>query len=83
MADIDTQLDEHIGARDKSGQWQPLQLPKPAPVFSWPPRPKEAFKWLFGFPGYLWPWNMMYMVLAIGTWLYLQPELASLNNSQK
>ena len=30
---------------------------------------------MFGFPGYLWPWNAIYMLIAIGTWLYLQPAL--------
>ena len=30
---------------------------------------------MFGFPGYLWPWNAIYMLIAMGTWLYLQPAL--------
>ncbi len=62
-------------ARDESGEWQPAKRPVPAPIFAWPPRPVEALKWMFGFPGYLWPWNAIYMLIAIGTWLYLQPAL--------
>ena len=62
-------------ARDESGEWQPAKRPMPAPIFAWPPRPVEALKWMFGFPGYLWPWNAIYMLIAIGTWLYLQPAL--------
>ena len=62
-------------ARDESGEWQPAKRPAPAPIFAWPPRPVEALKWMFGFPGYLWPWNAIYMLIAIGTWLYLQPAL--------
>ena len=48
----------------------------PSPLFAWPPRPAEAFKWLFGFPGYLLPWNIVYMVVATLTWHYLQPSLS-------
>lgn len=62
-------------ARDESGEWQPAKRPVPAPIFAWPPRPVETLKWMFGFPGYLWPWNAIYMLIAIGTWLYLQPAL--------
>ncbi len=61
--------------REENGEWQPAKRPEPAPIFAWPPRPVESLKWMFGFPGYLWPWNAIYMLIAIGTWLYLQPAL--------
>ena len=60
--------------RDKRGFWQPERgTAPPSPLFAWPPRPTEAFKWLFGFPGYLFPWNVIYMIIATLTWNYLQP----------
>ena len=33
-------------------------------------------KFLFGNPGYLFPWNVIFAAIAIVTWLYTQPELA-------
>ena len=74
----DTRVEKEVVdgvARDESGEWQPAKRPVPAPIFAWPPRPVEALKWMFGFPGYLWPWNAIYMLIAIGTWFYLQPAL--------
>ncbi len=79
MSDRTPQVEEELVdgvARDARGEWQPAELVKPAPIFAWPPRPGTALKWLFGFPGYLWPWNTIYMLIATGTLLYLQPELA-------
>ena len=65
-----------IGPRDPKGQWQPQGPKTTPPLFAWPPRPLAVCKWLFGFPGYLWPWTSLYILIAIGTWLYLQPEIA-------
>ena len=45
-------------------------------LFAWPPKPLEAFKYLFRFPGYLYPWNMIYFGIATFTWLYFQPALS-------
>lgn len=70
--------DTAIGSRDKFGDWRPpyrLELP---PLFAWPPRPTGVLKWLFGFPGYLWPWNALYLATAIVTWIFLTPDLASM-----
>ena len=64
------------GARESRGEWQPAELPLEAPIWAWPPRPREALKWVFGYPGYLWPWNALFCLLAIATWAYLTPELS-------
>jgi sterol desaturase/sphingolipid hydroxylase (fatty acid hydroxylase superfamily) len=48
------------------------------PAFDWPPRPRALFKWFFGFPGYLWPWNVLYAAAAILIWMYLTPPLETL-----
>ena len=49
----------------------PLQF---SPLFDWPPNPRSIFSWLFGFPGYLWPWPILFGCLAFATWLLL-PDL--------
>ena len=64
------------GIRDPRGEWRPAELPATAPLWAWPPRPLQTLKWIFGYPGYLWPWNAFFGLLAIATWLYTQPELA-------
>ena len=70
--------DATIGTRDERGDWRPTDpISMPAP-FAWPPRPVGILKWLFGFPGYLWPWNSLYLAIALVTWFFLTPDLASM-----
>ena len=64
------------GTRDSRGEWQPEERPETAPIWAWPPRPREALKWMFGYPGYLWPWNVLFCLIAVATWAYLTPELS-------
>ncbi len=45
------------------------------PFFSWPPQATALREWLFGFPGYFLPWNVLYAVLAIVIWQFLTPSL--------
>ena len=50
--------DTTLGTRDERGNWGPTYLREmPAPMV-WP-RLVGALKWLFGWPGYLWPWNSL------------------------
>ena len=63
--------------RDSRGFWQPERgTAPPSPLFNWPPNPVAVLKWLFGIPGYLFPWNLFYMGLATVIWLYFQPALS-------
>lgn len=64
--------------RDKRGDWRPPYLLHMPPMFAWPPKPLAVLKWLFGFPGYLWPWNALYLGLAVLTWQFLTPALATM-----
>jgi sterol desaturase/sphingolipid hydroxylase (fatty acid hydroxylase superfamily) len=64
------------GTTDSRGEWQPDERPAAPPLWAWPPKPVQALKWFFGYPGYLWPWNTIIAVIAIVTWFYTQPELA-------
>jgi sterol desaturase/sphingolipid hydroxylase (fatty acid hydroxylase superfamily) len=63
------------GKRNKRGDWQPDSNLRIAPVFVWPPQPAAFLKYVFGFPGYLWPWNIAYMAVPIITWLYFTPPM--------
>src|SRR5579884_2153679 len=50
----------------------------PPPLFVWPWRPVAFLKWVFGFPGYLWPWNALYLPIAVATWYWLTPDLVAM-----
>ena len=67
-------MDENIYI-DAEGGWQPNKKIEFDPIFIWPPRPKAFLKWLLSFPGYIWPWNLFYIAIAIITYLYFQPEI--------
>jgi sterol desaturase/sphingolipid hydroxylase (fatty acid hydroxylase superfamily) len=61
---------------NRRGNWRPTKLIAPPPLYAWPPKPFGIAKWLFGFPGYLWPWNALYAAIATLTWLYATPDMA-------
>lgn len=64
--------------RDARGNWRPAAAIQPLPIFAWPPKPARTVKWLFGFPGYLWPMNAFWLGVSVLTWLFLTPELAAM-----
>ncbi len=33
-------------------------------------------KWLLGYPGFLWPWNSVYLLITVICWFWFQPALA-------
>ncbi len=66
-----------IGTRDRRGDWKPPELIRRPPLFEWPMHPLALLKWLFGWQGYLFPWNVTYAVIAVLTWVYLTPALAT------
>ncbi len=70
MTTVDT------ASRDSREEWQPDELPHAVPVWAWPPRPLKALKWFFTYPGFLFPWNAFFFLIALGTWAYLTPELS-------
>src|ERR1035438_5466709 len=65
------------GTRNAKGEWQPSYPVKYAPLFEWPPRPAAVLKWLLSYPGFLWPWNSVYLLLTLASWFFLQPALSS------
>ena len=60
---------------EKSPWWWHPELPiSTSPLFTWPPRPVQATNYVLG-KGFLWSPNMLYVGLAILTWLYLGSSL--------
>ena len=68
--------DAEWGKRDSRGEWQPNNLPKPSPLFRRPWEFKGILKYLFAPEGLLWPYNLVYALLAVVTWLWFTPSLA-------
>jgi len=66
-----------VEVRDRRGDWRPPLL-KPLPPYQLPFNPKAALKWIFGWQGFLFPWNVTYAAIAILTWLFLTPDLAAM-----
>lgn len=38
------------------------------------------FKWLFGYPGSILPWNLFYAAVGVVSWLYLTPPLDAMRS---
>jgi sterol desaturase/sphingolipid hydroxylase (fatty acid hydroxylase superfamily) len=73
-------IDTISTARDANGDWRPAGRIEVPPIVAWPPRPWLIARWLFGFPGYLWPMNTIWFVVALMTWAFLTPELAQMKS---
>ena len=76
MADVPVDT----SSRDARGEWQPESLPKPGPLFQWPPRPIPILKFLFTHHGLLEPFTVFYMALAAVSWLFLTPSMERMNS---
>ena len=71
---------ESFTTRDTNGNWRPADTIKLPPIVAWPPRPMLIAKFIFGFPGYLWPMNTIWFAITLLTWLFLTPELAAMKS---
>ena len=69
----DRVTDASFGIRSENGEWRPPYPCTYAPIFQWPWKPLKVLKWLFGFPGFIWPWHLGYVLLATLSWMYLIP----------
>ena len=66
--------------RDERGYWKPdKDIGVPNPVFSWPPNPRAAAKWL---KAYFWPVYFIYIIVATATWVFLTPEMSRMSEFQ-
>ena len=69
--------DLQYGKRNKRGDWQPNDAIGIAPLFVFPPQPLKFIKWL---PGYIFPWNVLFLALAAIFWFYLTPVIYPLSS---
>ncbi len=70
--------DAAYGVRDRRGDWKPFRHVAYPAVFVWPAQPLALLRWLFGYPGYILPWNLLYAAIAVAVWLYLTPPVETM-----
>jgi len=61
--------------RPNTGGYAPPKPPRIAPIYGWPPKPGAVTKYLFGWEGYLFPWQATFMAIAAILWWLLVPDL--------
>ncbi len=69
-----------FGTRTDRNDWVPHRRVAPAPVFVWPPQPAAFTKWLLGYPGYIFGWNLVYLAIAAAAWSWATPSLTSMTS---
>ncbi len=67
--------EKNIFSRDVKGYWKPVDKIEYQPVFRWPVNFIKIFKYFFNLPGFFWPWNTLYFLLAIATWFFFSPAI--------
>jgi sterol desaturase/sphingolipid hydroxylase (fatty acid hydroxylase superfamily) len=67
--------DLQFGTRNKRGDYSPKEPIGLAPYLSWPREPRKYLDWLIG---YFWPWNLLFILVAVLQWLYLTPSVETL-----
>src|SRR5688500_2205545 len=72
--------DALYGERNKRGTWKPLNPIAYPPAFVWPAQPVGFLKWLLGYPGFIFAWNLVYAALSIVLWLYLTPSMETMKS---
>ena len=70
--------DTDSGHRDKRGYWRPNKKLNYGPFLVWPFRTLVFLKWLFGYPGFIFPWNFFYITLALFVWFFLTPSVETM-----
>lgn len=74
-------MDEsEFGKEDSRGYWEPDKKIQYPPLLIWPSQPVKLLKWIFGFPGFLLPWNVFYSILALLIWQFLTPSLDTMQS---
>jgi sterol desaturase/sphingolipid hydroxylase (fatty acid hydroxylase superfamily) len=67
--------DLQYGTRNKRGDWSPKEVIGLAPYLAWPREPHKYLAWLIG---YFWPWNLLFIAVALVQWFYLTPSVETL-----
>lgn len=72
-------MDETLyGTRTTRGEWTPSRRAGFGPLFDWPTNPARILRWFFGFPGYLFPWNALYLAVAVAAYRFATPSAATM-----
>lgn len=69
--------DKEFGTRDKRGDWAPIKLLEPAPLWLFPPKPKKILAWI---PAYFFPYNVLFMISSIIYWFLVIPPVETMSN---
>jgi sterol desaturase/sphingolipid hydroxylase (fatty acid hydroxylase superfamily) len=69
-----------FGTRDAKGYWKPPYPASFSPLFDWPIKIMAILKYIFGYPGYLWPINTFWLLLSLVTTTFFQPPITSCKN---
>jgi sterol desaturase/sphingolipid hydroxylase (fatty acid hydroxylase superfamily) len=79
MHDSGGRVDEAlIGARNARGEWTPTRRVSYGPLFARPTRPLDIAKWFAGLPGYLFPYNALYFVVAAVAYVATTPDWSTM-----
>ena len=74
--------ESRYGKRDERGYWRPFDAIAYPPMFNWPFEPGRFLRWVFAIPGYLFPWNALYVTLTAFCWFLLTPDWQTLETLQ-
>jgi sterol desaturase/sphingolipid hydroxylase (fatty acid hydroxylase superfamily) len=66
-----------FGTRSARGEWTPTRPAAYSPLFDWPLRPGKIARWVFAIPGFLFPWNALSALIAIGLYNFATPSRAT------
>ena len=70
-----TTIDEHGQIRDRRGEWRSGRPVYLEPLLDTPTDVKRIAKWLFGVPGFFFPWFAIYMVVIGISYAFFTPAL--------
>lgn len=71
-----TTIDEHGQTRDRRGEWRSGRPVYLEPLLDTPTDFKRIAKWLFGIPGFFFPWFAIYMLVIGISYAFFTPALA-------
>ena len=64
-----------VEVRNERGEWRPKEGVAMAPLLDWPPRAKALVKWIFGYPGFLFPHNALLFLISALSYYFTEPAL--------
>ncbi len=66
------------GTRNRRGDYRPNKRIAYPPFGDWPAKPKALLRWAFGFPGFLFPWNAIFLGIAGLVWAFATPSMTTM-----